>query len=97
MMRPPRPPDRPRPPAPPPHGRYVYPFAPFVDFDFVYRFPFGVYPYSRYGYSEYPYRFIFPPPGCVTTELEGHGSVRIDVPQREATVLVEWLLRWRRR
>ena len=74
---------------PPPHGTYVYPFAPFVDFDFVYRFPFGVYPYSRYGYPEYPYRFIFPPPGCVTTELEGDGSVRIDVPQLEATVLVD--------
>lgn len=74
---------------PPTHGTYIYPFAPFVGFDFVYRFPFGTYPYNRYGYPDYPYRFIFPPPGCVTTELEGHGSVRIDVPQREATVLVD--------
>jgi PEGA domain-containing protein len=85
----PRPPDRPRPNVPAPHGTYIYPFAPFADFDFVYRFPWGAYPYSRYGYPEYPYRFIFPPPGCVTTELEAHGSVRIDVPQRDASVLVD--------
>jgi hypothetical protein len=80
---------RPRPRVPAPRDTYVYPFAPFAGFDFVYRFPFGVYPYSRYGYPEDPYRFIFPPPGCVTTELEGHGSLRIDVPQREATVHVD--------
>jgi hypothetical protein len=85
----PRSPDRPRPPLPPPHGTYIYPFAPFVGFDFVYRFPFGAYPYSRYGYPESPYRFIFPPPGCVAIELEAHGGVRIDVPQREATVHVD--------
>lgn len=29
-------------------------------------------PYSRYVYPQYPYRFIFPPPGCVTTDLEGY-------------------------
>jgi hypothetical protein len=86
---PPRTPHRPRPPVPAAHGTYIYPFTPFVGFDFAYRFPFGAYPYSRYGDPEYPYRFIFPPPGCVTSELETHGSVRIDVPQRDATVLVD--------
>jgi len=86
---PPRTPHRPGPPVPPPHDTYVHPFAPFAGFDFGYRFPFGTYPYSRYGYPEYPYRFVFPPPGCVTTELEGHGSLRIDVPQRQGTVHVD--------
>jgi hypothetical protein len=73
----------------PPNGTYLFPFVPFVDFDFEYRFPYGVYPYSRYGYPYLPYRFVFPPPGCVTTEVESHGSVRLDVPQRDAAVLVD--------
>jgi hypothetical protein len=63
--------------------------VPFVDFDFVYRFPYGLYPYSRYDYPYSPYRFVFPPPGCVTTEVETHGSVRLDVPQVEAAVYVD--------
>jgi hypothetical protein len=85
----PKPPYRPRRPMPPPNGTFIYPFTPFVTYDFVYRFPFGTYPYSGYIYPEYPYRFVFPPPGCVTTELEPHGSVRIDVPQCDAAVYVD--------
>lgn len=85
----PRPPDHPRPYVPPTYGTYIYPFTPFAGFDLVYRFPFGPYPSSRFGYPEYPYRFVFPPPGCVTTEVDTHGSVRIDVPQREAAVHVD--------
>ena len=90
---------RPRPPksapprtprhAPRPRETYLYPFVPFADFDFVYRFPYGVYPYSRYGYPYSPYRFVFPPPGCVTTETEAHGTLRLDVPQRDAAVFVD--------
>jgi len=85
---PPAPPHTP-PHAPPPRATYLYPFVPFIDFDFVYRFPYGVYPYSRYGYPYPPYRFVFPPPGCVASEIEAHGSLRLDVPQREATVSVD--------
>jgi hypothetical protein len=83
------PPSRPRSGARAPDRTYIYPFVPFIDFDFAYRFPYGVYPYSRYGYPDYPYRFVFPPPGCVTTELEAHGRVRFDVPQRDAEVFVD--------
>jgi hypothetical protein len=32
---------------------------------------------------------VFPPPGCVTSDLEAHGSLRVDVPQREAEVFVD--------
>jgi len=87
----PTPPATPRTPphAPPPSRTYLYPFVPFVDFDFVYRFPYGVYPYSRYGYPYPPYRFAFPPPGCVAQEIDAHGSLRLDLPQREAAVLVD--------
>lgn len=88
VPRPPQASAHPRPPAPPPVGTLRYPFVPFVDFDFVYRFPYGL-ERHRYGYPEYPYRFVFPPPGCVTSDLAAHGSLRVDVPQREAEVFVD--------
>lgn len=89
VPRPPQAPARPRPPVPPPVGILRYPFVPFFDFDFVYRFPYGFERHGRYGYPEYPYRFVFPPPGCVTLDLEAHGSLRIDIPQREAEIFVD--------
>jgi hypothetical protein len=91
--KPPAPPaqavSRRKPPAPPPVGTLRYPFVPFFDFDFVYRFPYGVDWYGRFGHPEYPYRFVFPPPGCVTSDLEAHGDLRVDVPQREAETFVD--------
>jgi hypothetical protein len=71
---------------------YVYPFPPTYDFDFIYRFPYGVYPYSHNGYP-YPYPpYSYPYPGCVTVSPEteeAHGGIRLDVPQKDATVVVD--------
>ena len=86
-----RPPAR---PAPPPAARpldsrtLTYPYY-FYDFDFVYRFPYGVYPYSHYPYP--PYGYPVPVPGCVTAEgeTEGTGAVRLDIPQKEAVVFID--------
>jgi len=86
-----RPPARqaPRPPARPPESRtLIYPYY-FYDFDFVYRFPYGVYPYSNYPYPHYGYPV--PVPGCVTAEgeTEGTGALRLDIPQKQAAVYVD--------
>jgi hypothetical protein len=32
---------------------------------------------------------VFPPPGCAASEIEAHGSLRLDLPQREAAVSVD--------
>ena len=87
----PRPPTRPprRPQTPPPGSRtLIYPYY-LDDFDFAYRFPYGVYPYSPFIYP--PYEYPLPAAGCVTAEGEtqGTGAVRLDIPQKEAAVYID--------
>jgi hypothetical protein len=95
----------PRPPAPsrppvrpddrePGRGTYVYPFPLIPDFDWVYEFPYGVYPYSRYygyPYPHAPYVYPYPPPDPEWMEEApgAYGSLRLDVPQEAATVYVD--------
>lgn len=66
----------------------IYPYY-FYDFDFVYRFPYGVYPYSHYPYP--PYGYPVPVPGCVTAEgeTEVKGSLRLEISQKEAAVYID--------
>jgi hypothetical protein len=99
---PPSPPARavPHPPTHPPALRphaqarpevrpYLYPYYPLFDFDLVYQFPYGVYPYWRYGYPYPPYEAPLPRPGCVADETQEHGSLKLAVPQKDATVFVD--------
>jgi hypothetical protein len=84
----PRPPASARPRAQVDRRGYVYPYVPLYDFDFIYRFPYGVYPYWGDGYL-YPYPY--PPyeyalPDGTSEEIAVSGGVRIDIPQKNATV-----------
>lgn len=86
-----RPPTHPthRPPISQMDGRtLIYPYY-FDDFDFVYRFPYGIYPYSHYPYSPYGYDLSIP--DCVIEEEETQrsGAVRLDIPQKDAVVYVD--------
>jgi hypothetical protein len=81
-----------RPPSgPDDHAReYVYPFPLIPDFDWVYRFPYGIYPYSRYyGYPYPPDFYPVPDSESVEASPEAYGSIRLDVPQADATVYVD--------
>lgn len=72
------------------YPNYIYPYWPLFDFDFVYRFPYGVYPYQRYGYPYPPYYYPVPTPGYESgVEVDAGGSVRIDIPQKDATLYVD--------
>ena len=66
----------------------TYPFY-FDDFDFAYRFPYGLYPHSPYWYPPYGYPDVAP--GCVTVdgEAQATGAVRLDIPQKEAAVYID--------
>jgi hypothetical protein len=93
VPRPPRPPQTTRPPVRSQvHPSYIYPYWPLFDLDFVYQFPYGAYPYYRYGYPYPPYYYPAPAPGyesdVVAEEVEG-GSVRVDIPQKSATIYVD--------
>lgn len=69
---------------------YVYPFPLIPDFDWVYQFPYGAYPYSRYyGYPYPPYGYPVPVPESVEEAPETYGSIRLDVPQEDAAVYVD--------
>jgi hypothetical protein len=90
----PRPPQTQGPGRPPVRPRVVpndvYPYWPLFDLDFYYRFPYGPYPYYRYGYPYPPYYYPAPTPGYETDiEAEAAGSVRIDIPQTDATIDVD--------
>lgn len=92
----PRPPAQPRPqpqrpPVRPEPRSYIYPYYPIWDFDFRYEFPYGAYPYWRYGYPYPPYLYpgLEAVPNCVAAEADAHGSVRIDIPQKDAEVYVD--------
>ena len=80
-----------RPPVRPQmHPSYIYPYWPLFDLDFYYQFPYGTYPYYRYGYPYPPYYYPVPAPEYETDiEAEAAGSVRIDIPQRDATIYVD--------
>jgi hypothetical protein len=92
----PRPPQSTRPMARPPvrpqvYPTYIYPYWPLFDLDFYYQFPYGTYPYYRYGYPYPPYYYPVPPvPGEGSDiDVEAAGSVRIDIPQKDATIYVD--------
>jgi hypothetical protein len=78
-----------RPPVwPQVYPTYIYPYWPLFDLDFYYQFPYGTYPY--YGYPYPPYYYPVPTPGYETeVEAEAVGGVRIDIPQKDATVYVD--------
>jgi hypothetical protein len=83
----------PRPPVRPLDRRTItYPYY-FYDFDFFYRFPYGIYPYSYYPYP--PYSYPVPPASCVTVESAPDqgaaeiGTLRLDVPQKHAAVYID--------
>lgn len=68
----------------------IYPYWPLFDLDLYYQFPYGPYPYYGYGYAYPPYYYPVPTPGYETeVEAEAPGSVRIDIPQKDATVYVD--------
>ena len=72
------------------HPSYIYPYWPLFDLDFYYQFPYGTYPYYRYGYPYPPYYYPVPTPGYETdVEAEAAGSVRIDIPQKDATIYLD--------
>jgi len=92
----PRPPVQPRPqpqrpPVRPEFRSYIYPYYPIWDFDFRYEFPYGAYPYWRYGYPypPYPYPGLEAVPNCIAAEADAHGSLRIEIPQKDAQVYVD--------
>lgn len=72
------------------HPSHIYPYFPLFDLDFYYQFPYGAYPYYRYGYPYPPYYYPVPTPGYETdVEAEAAGSVRIDIPQKDASIFVD--------
>ena len=77
-----------RPPVPPTHGT-LSPFAPFVDFDssIAFRRHLPVRPLwlSRLSVT----RFIFPPPGCVTAELEAMAASALTFRNGRRAVYVD--------
>jgi hypothetical protein len=95
----PRPPASPHQEAGPQSRPSIRHYYPLFDFDFVYRFPYGLYPYSRFGYPypypyPYPYTYPYPPSeypfsGSDSDEPAVFGEVRIDIPQKEATVFAD--------
>lgn len=92
----PRPPQSTRPTVRPPvrpqvHPSYIYPYWPLFDLDFYYQFPYGTYPYYRYGYPYPPYYYPVPPATGEESgiDVEAAGSVRIDIPQKDATIYVD--------
>jgi hypothetical protein len=81
-----------RPPVRPQiYPNYIYPYWPLYDLDFYYQFPYGTYPYYRYGYPYPPYYYPAPAtPGYESDiEVEAAGSVRVDIPQKNASIYVD--------
>jgi PEGA domain-containing protein len=66
----------------------IYPYPLLLQPEFVYRFPYGLYPYYRWGYPYPPY--VYPvPPGWMIESAEAYGSVQFEVAPKEALVFVD--------